>query len=89
MFSSNSRPKFYDDPTAINLLKAISKSVSIISGHPLCLFLNHGFHQTAQSFVNLCLSYVSENCVDLNSLNLHRQIVICCYLHIVISVAVQ
>ena len=35
MFSSNSRPKFYDDPTAINLLKAMSKSVSIISGHPL------------------------------------------------------
>ena len=38
MFSSNSRPKFYDDPTAINLLKAMSKSVSIISGHPLVTF---------------------------------------------------
>ena len=35
MFSSNSRPKFYDDLTAIKLLKAMSKSVSIISGHPL------------------------------------------------------
>ena len=35
MFSSKSASKFYDDPTAINLLKAMSISVSIICGHPL------------------------------------------------------
>ena len=35
MLPSKSPSKFYDDPTVINLLKAMSNSVSIISGHPL------------------------------------------------------
>ena len=58
MFSSNSRSKFYDDPTAINLLKAMSKSVSIISGHPLGL----NFSQSrSQSYFIQGLRHADEN----------------------------
>ena len=39
MLSSKSPSKFYDNPTATNLLKAMSNSVSIISGHPLYITL--------------------------------------------------
>ena len=61
MFSSNSRPKFYDDPTATYLLKAMSKSVSTISGHQLVVLSRMSRHVSVACHVTVAVVEVDTD----------------------------